>query len=265
MTTPNRPSVLVFAGLDPSGGAGIQADIEAINAQGAHALPVVTVLTVQDNDRVSAIYPVDSAIIVQQARALIRKIDIAAVKIGIVGNHANALAIAQLVRELLLQQPHLPVVLDTVLASGNGDALSREDSVLALQPLLAIATVVTPNLPEVQRLFPLFISAHEQARQLLQGRCTDVFLKGGHGTEAWVSNLWFTSHGQREWKWPRLEGQFHGSGCTVAAAIAGQLAQGHEMASSLQRAQEYTQATLRSAYSIAEGQLIPARSISKSY
>ena len=132
----NKPCVLVFAGLDPSGGAGIQADIEAITAMGAHALAVITTLTVQDNDRVHSIHPVDAGIVREQTNALTNKIDIAAVKIGITGSRHNVATIAEAIKALRAKQPALPLVLDTVLASGHGDALSREDAVQMIQPLL---------------------------------------------------------------------------------------------------------------------------------
>src|SRR5471032_15271 len=117
----DRVSVLVFAGVDPSGGAGIAADLQAIAAQGAHALTVVTALTAQDNDRVTAVWPVDSETLIRQAQTLIAKIAISAIKIGIPGSAANARAIAALIVQLRERQPDLPVVLDPVLASGHGD------------------------------------------------------------------------------------------------------------------------------------------------
>lgn len=257
-----RPCVLVFAGHDPGGGAGIQADIEAIAAQGAHALTVITALTVQDNDRVYAVHAVDPQIILQQARCLIAKIPVAAIKLGIVGHAQNAAAIADFIGELQLRQPGLPVVLDTVLGSGRGDALALDDAALAMQPLLKVATLITPNLPEARRLCAGVADAQDtsaQAQHLLRYRCRDVLIKGGHGSDEQVSNLWFSGQGQREWLWPRLPGEFHGSGCTLAAAIAAQLALGHEMSVSLQLAQEFAQRSLSQAYAIAPGQLIPQR------
>lgn len=262
--TVTRPCVLVFAGHDPSGGAGIQADIEAIAAQGAHALPVITALTVQDNDHVYAVHAVDAQIILQQAMTLLAKIPVAAIKIGIVAHGKNAAAIANFIQKIQAQQPGLPVVLDPVLGSGHGDALALDDAVASIQPLLKVATLITPNLPEARRL-----AAHShaedsraQADHLLNYRCKDVLIKGGHGSDEQVCNLWFSQHGQqtqRDWIWPRLPGEFHGSGCTLAAAIAGQLAMGRDMPTSLQLAQEFSQRSLQHAYRIATGQLIPQR------
>ncbi|MGK5046100.1 bifunctional hydroxymethylpyrimidine kinase/phosphomethylpyrimidine kinase [Janthinobacterium sp. GB4P2] len=247
-----RPTVLVFAGLDPSGGAGLAADIVAIAAQGAHALPVITVLTVQDNDRVFAVEPVAPELLRRQAQALIDKMVISAVKIGIPGSAANAAVIAQLIAQLRLARPDLPVVLDPVLASGHGDVLSRDDAVLALAPLLPVTTVIVPNGPET-------LALGGEAALLAQG-CKNVLVTGGHGDGEEVLNRWLDGGGgERAWRWPRLPGTFHGSGCTLASAIAARLALGQALPEALDLAQAYCHAALSGAYAIAPGQLIPQR------
>ncbi|MGV3742289.1 MAG: bifunctional hydroxymethylpyrimidine kinase/phosphomethylpyrimidine kinase [Burkholderiaceae bacterium] len=255
-----RPCVLVFAGADPSGGAGIQADIQAIAAQGAHALTVITALTVQDNDRVYAVHPVATELLIQQAQTLIDKIEIAAVKIGIVANAANAQAIAQFIITLRQRQPDLPVVLDPVLASGHGDALAKGDIVAALAPLIEAATLITPNLMESVALCSGEPAVERQAAMLLQRGCKHVLIKGGHGPEDQsVRNRWFSQAHSRIWEWPRLPGGFHGSGCTLASAIAGVLAVGNTMEEAIDRGQSYCQRALEHAYPIAAGQKMPAR------
>lgn len=254
-----KASVLVFAGADPSGGAGIAADVQAIAALGAHALPVVTVLTAQDNDQVHAIEPVSSDMVRRQAQALIDRIDIAVVKIGIVGSRANGEAIAEIIDLLRLQKPELPVVLDPVLASGHGSALAAEDPLLILNTLLPLATLITPNLPEVAALCTGDRRAESQAESLMQRGCRNVLIKGGHGEGEKVTNRWFGEDGSRSWNWPRLPGAFHGSGCTLASSIAALLAQGQSMGQALDGAQAYCHDTLARAYAIAEGQLIPNR------
>jgi len=336
MSITGRPCVLVFAGLDPSGGAGIAADLQAVAAQGAHALTVATALTVQDNDRVYAVRPVDPAMLLRQAQALIDKMAISAVKIGITGSAANALAIAEVIARLRERQPELPVVLDPVLASGHGDLLSRDDAALALAPLLPLTTLLTPNGPEALALASAHAHAHagagagvgpatlltpngpealalaiahaqavtnadagvgvrahnaspEALAQALRARgCRHVLITGGHGDGDEVINRWFgpgAGHGaagrdvgapgaarsdaaahdpgsppeQREWRWPRLAGEFHGSGCTLASAIAAQLALGLPTAVALEQAQHYVYAALRDAYAVAPGQRIPLR------
>lgn len=241
----NARTVLVFAGLDPSGGAGIAADLAAIAAQGVHALPLVTALTVQDHNRVYGIEPVDAALIARQAQVLIDAIEIDAVKIGIPGSRANAEAIAAVVAQLRQRYPGLPVVLDPVLASGHGDTLTRGDARAALAPLLALATVVTPNLGE--------------AAALDTSACEHVLVTGGHGEGAQVRNCWHGAGQSREWRWERLPGQFHGSGCTLAAAIAARLALGEPVGTALDQAQAYVHRTLAASFSIGSGQRIPRR------
>lgn len=251
-----RRTVLVFAGADPSGGAGIAADILAIAAQGAHALPVVTALTVQDNDRVYEVLPVDSDVVWRQALALVNKVTIHAIKLGIPGNHANAKVIAELIGKLRTVRPDLPVVLDPVLASGAGDALTR---VNALSRLLPLASVIVPNLPEAQALCKGAGTVADQAASLRARGCAEVLVTGGHAQGATVVNRWFGAHGEKEWHWPRLPGAFHGSGCTLASAIAARLAAGDDLERALYAAQRYCHQALADSFSIAEGQRIPLR------
>ncbi|VXB49603.1 hydroxymethylpyrimidine/phosphomethylpyrimidine kinase [Massilia sp. 9I] len=240
------PTVLVFAGLDPGGGAGLAADIAAIGALGGHALPVATALTVQDNNRVHEVQPVDAGLILRQADALIDSCSIDAVKIGIPGSRENAAVIARLLRQLRAADPGLPVVLDPVLASGHGDALGTGNAIAALAELLPLATVLVPNLPE--------------ARALGAVPCEHVLVTGGHGEGELIVNRWLRDGvEQRAWRMPRLPHHYHGSGCTLAAAIAARLALGDTMSEALEHAQDYCHQTLAHAFWIAPGQRIPRR------
>ncbi len=240
-----RPAVLLFAGLDPSGGAGIGADMEAVSANGAHPLAVVTALTVQDNNRVHEVHPVDAALITRQAMLLAESMAIKAVKIGIPGNVDNARAIAAVIGHLRARWPGLPVVLDPVLASGHGDVLAQGNAHASLAPLLACATLLVPNLPEAQVTGT--------------SACEHVLVTGGHAQGELVVNHWHHRGAVRTWHWPRLPGQFHGSGCTLASSIAARLALGETMEQALERGQSYCHGTLERAYVIAPGQFIPGR------
>ena len=254
----NVACVLVFAGLDPSGGAGIQADIQAISAAGAHVLPIVTALTVQDNQHVHAVHPVDPEVLREQARVLVdqgTRID--AIKIGIVGSAANAKVIADVITLLRAMNADLPVVLDPVLASGHGDMLSKGDAVQALAPLRKLATLITPNLPEARALCG--VEAINTQADILLRDTPNVLIKGGHGEDDVIVNRWFSAGSQRDWTWPRLRGEFHGSGCTLASAIAARLAQNIPIELALEAAQHYTHHSLANAFSIAPGQQIPNR------
>jgi hydroxymethylpyrimidine/phosphomethylpyrimidine kinase len=242
-----RPCVLVFAGHDPSGGAGIAADMQAAAALGAHALCVVTALTVQDNNRVLEVAPADPALLLRQARALAASCEIAAVKVGIPGSAENAAAIAALISELRAPRPSLPVIVDPVLASGNGDPLARGNALAAVRVLLPHATLLTPNSIEAAALG----GDMEQVPHILH--------TGGHDGGEQVVNRWRHAGLERSWRWPRLDGEYHGSGCTLAAAAAALLAQGRAMEEALDLAQAYTHSTLQAAYAIAPGQRIPLR------
>lgn len=254
-----KACVLVFAGLDPSGGAGIQADIQAISDAGAHPLSIITAMTVQDNQHVHAVYPTASSILVEQVNALIAQgTAIAAIKIGIVGSLVNAQAIADAIITLKASNPALPVVLDPVLASGHGDVLTRGDAVQAIAPLRSLATLILPNLPEARALCGGVEPLALQAQRLLQDT-PNVMIKGGHGVGDDIINTWFYENQQRQWRWPRMSGEYHGSGCTLASAIAARLAQGIAMEAALDAAQNYTQHCLAHAYAIAPGQHIPHR------
>lgn len=260
---PAPPGVLIFSGSDPSGGAGMQADITAIAALGAHPFSVPTVLTVQDNERVFGIHPLSPELVRQQAQVLIDRFRIDAVKLGVVGHRANADVIAELIRGLRARQPDLPVVLDPVLANNGGDALSLEEPIAALEPLFALASVITPNRIEAQRLCGGEPELASQGRLLLARGCAHVLLKGGHGPEreAVVNHL-YGSDGSRElWRWPRLDGEFHGSGCTLAAACAALLARGLPMRDAVTRAQAYCQQALTESYALAPGQRFPNRTV----
>lgn len=257
---PTRKSVLVFAGLDCSGGAGLSADIEAIGATGAHALPIATALTVQDNDHVVAVNPVSPTIWRYQADVLIKKMNVAAIKIGAIGNRENAESLAQFIRELRLKYENLPVVLDTVLGSGHGDLITEGRAEFVVAPLLPLATIATPNLLEATRLAPKAKTIQEQAQVLFDEGCDHVLIKGGHGDNPnQVINTYFTKGKTKSWTWPRLEGTFHGSGCTLASLIAGYLAQNLAMVDALEKAQEKCQTMLATSFAIAEGQRIPNR------
>jgi len=261
-----RPCVLVFAGVDPSGGAGMIADVQAIAATGAHALAVVTVLTVQDHNRVHAIHGVPTLQVQAQAEALTAAVPIAAVKIGIVGSRANAECIARLLVALKSSNPNLPIVLDPVLASGHGDALTREDALAVVEPLLAHATLITPNLPEAVALSAGLQDGSRQAAALIARGVQHVLIKGGHGSGNTVANAWFASDGQRRtWEWPRLSSQFHGSGCTLASAIAGRLANGVGLEQAIEQGQAFCQRALEQSFTIGAGQRIPNRSINRTY
>jgi len=246
------PVVLSLSGHDPSGGAGIQADIEAIQAQGCHAATAVTCLTVQDSVRVHALYPVSAELFLRQAQCVLEDLQPEVIKIGLVAS----IAIAETLGELLELTGDLPVVLDPVLRAGNGRPLSAAEF---LRPLLPLCTLVTPNRQEAR----LLAGTEEDERcgpLLLESGCDAVLVTGADEADAdQVINSLHMPHQIRHWRWPRLPGSYHGSGCTLASAIAARLALGEELAVAVEQAQHYTHRTLQAACRPGQGQQLPRR------
>jgi hydroxymethylpyrimidine/phosphomethylpyrimidine kinase len=240
------PSVLAFSASDPTGGAGLQADMLTLASLACHPLSVLTAYTVQDTAGVASLHAVQSEHVVAQARALLDDMRVVAIKIGVVGGAANAAAIAR----LLAERPDVPVVLDPVLASARGDALGEPEALREL--LVPRVTVVTPNSGEARAL--------GGAQGLLALGCGYVLLTGTHEPGDEVVN---TLHGPagvvREDRWPRLPGSYHGSGCTLASAIAARLAHGDAVPEAVRRAQDYTWCALEAGYRPGRGQHVPDR------
>jgi hydroxymethylpyrimidine/phosphomethylpyrimidine kinase len=256
MSSAPPPIVLTFAASDPTGGAGLQADVLTLAGMGCHPLSVVTALTVQDTSHVAEVQPVEARLVVAQAERVLAETRVQAFKLGVLGSPANARAVAG----ILARHPDVPVVVDPVLASGAGDALSSGDMVPALREhVLPQATVVTPNGDEARRL----TGQGELARcaaALLDMGCEYVLVTGGHEAGAEVVNVLYDASGAvREDRWPRLPGDYHGSGCTLASALAGALANGMQVAEAAHEAQEYAWQSLRAGFLSGRGQRTPDR------
>jgi hydroxymethylpyrimidine/phosphomethylpyrimidine kinase len=243
------PLVLSFAAADPTGGAGAQADVLTLAALGCHPLSVLTAVTVQDLHGVHRLQVLDAQLLTEQAQRLLGELRVAAIKIGVVANAANARAIAA----LLAAHPAVPVVLDPVLASGRGDALADATVPDALREhLLPFTTVLTPNTLEARALGGV-------AGCLARG-CKYVLLTGTHADTPDVLN---TLHGAggvvREDRWRRLPGSYHGSGCTLASAIAARLAHGDAVPEAVRAAQDFTWRALERGFRPGPGQHLPWR------
>lgn len=251
------PVVMTLAGHDPTGGAGIQADIESILSMGCHPVSVITTVTVQDTSDVIGIAPLDAELIVQQARAVLEDMPVAAIKIGMIGSVEGV----QAIHTLLTDYPDLPVVLDPVLASGAGTALATEEMVDAINSLLLpFTTLLTPNSPEARVLAQGCDTLDACAMFLLEQGCEYVLITGTHENTARVQNVLYGNHRRLEtYPVDRLPGEYHGSGCTLSAAIAALLAQGIDPASAVHEALTYTWHTLDRAQRLGMGQLIPNR------
>ena len=259
---PTPPLVLSFAASDPTGGAGIQADILTLASMGCHPLTVITALTVQDTAGVEEMLVIDADWVADQARILLEDMPVAAFKMGMLGSVETIAMIA----EILSDYPEIPVVLDPVLSSGRGDEFATDDMIAAMRELIIPqTTIITPNSNEARRL-ALFESEDEDisltdcAARLIELGCEYVLITGTHENTPRVLNSLFNKAGMMQTDaWDRLPGSYHGSGCTLASAIAATLAYGQEMPQAVREAQEYTHEALKAAFRPGMGQYIPER------
>ena len=257
MTNKQLPVVLVFGGNDATGGAGLAADIQTLMSMGCYAAPVVTAVTVQDTIGVREFSAVDADLVTAQARAVLEDMPVAAFKTGMLGTLANLAAVAALVQDY----PEIPLVVDPVLTSGQGDPLIEGPFEEALRGLLLPqTTLLTPNSLEARRLAPGADSLDACAQELLSSGCVYVLVTGTHENSPRVINRLYGNHRLLEtYTWERLPENYHGSGCTLAAACAATLAHGFDPVSAVAEAQDFTWHALQSALRLGMGQLLPDR------
>jgi hydroxymethylpyrimidine/phosphomethylpyrimidine kinase len=256
------PIVLAFSASDPSGGAGMQADLLTLASLGCHPLSVLTAITVQDTVGVEEVMPLDAEWVADQARCVLEDMPVSVFKIGLLGSVEIIAAIAEVVSDY----PEVPLVLDPVLASGRGDELATDDIISAMRELLIPqTTLLTPNSMEARRLAQEedendYPSLEEAARRLLALGTEYVLITGTHENTPEVVNTLYSREGVvRSDAWQRLAGTYHGSGCTLASAIAATLANGLDVGEAVRDAQEYTWQALSAGYRTGMGQHIPDR------
>lgn len=251
-----RPVTLCFSGLDPSGGAGLQADIEAIAASGGHAAVIATALTIQDSQRVHGFQLTDPALMQAQAACVLADLPVATIKLGMLGSAEAVRAVF----DSLAAHRQLPVIMDPVLAANSGGSLAQDDLRLAVLAALPAVAVLTPNTLEARRLADCE-DLDEAVRRLTAAGARAIWLKGGHEAgETLVNRLYEDGQLTLETRQPRLPGEFHGSGCTLAAALAAHLAAGHDLRTAVTRTEAYVRAALLAAdRPHADGQLLPRR------
>lgn len=254
--TTSKPIVLSIAGHDPSGGAGIQADIEALGALGCQAATAITCLTIQDSGNVHELIPLPPDQLIRQVDTVLTDYPVRAIKIGLVGSAG----IAQAIGKLLLRHPGIPVILDPILAAGGGTELAGEQLATAiLEQLVPRSLLLTPNSQEARRL-----TGREQldtcADALLSRGCGAVLITGTHEAAADVRNtLYRPDRPPQTEHWPRLPYSYHGSGCTIASAIAAGLAKDLPLDQAVSKAQRYTWQSLAAGWRPGHGQHIPDR------
>ncbi|MFK5970268.1 MAG: hydroxymethylpyrimidine/phosphomethylpyrimidine kinase [Candidatus Marithrix sp.] len=246
------PTVLVIAGNDPSGGAGLCADIQTLAQHGCHTAPVITCITTQNTSKVLTNLPLAGNIIAEQAEAVLQDMPIAACKIGLLGNEE----IVEAVRSVLIKYPDIPIVLDPVLASGNGQSLTQKNTCTAIiNKILPLTTIITPNSLEA-RILTGENKLEIAAKKLIKFGCQHVCITGTHETTDKVIN---TLYGIKSWSWTRLPYSYHGSGCTFASSLAGNIACGKDIVTAVAKAQDYTWNSLNNGYKPGSGQHFPIR------
>ncbi len=250
-----KPVVLVIAGHDPSGGAGIQADIETIVNAGCHAATVITSLTAQNTQQVFDVIPQKPASFRKQIRLILEDMEIASCKIGMIGN-------VQLIDIIQseLSKINIPIVLDPVMGSSSGQSFA-DDNICKkiLSSLLPMTTVITPNSEEA-RILSGRTELDAAANQFLNLGTKSVLITGADEATDNVRNTFYVKDGDpTEYQWERLAGSFHGSGCTLSSRVAALLALGNDLKISIEKAQAYTWNTLRHGIKVGQGQAQPDR------
>ena len=253
-----RATVLCFSGLDPSGGAGLQADIEAIGASGAHAAIACTALTIQNSQQVFGFDATSKQLLLAQANAVVKDLPITCIKSGMLGTTDNIAALA----EFLAEHPDYLYVLDPVLVANSGGSLGNQATLVkAFAQLIPFATILTPNTVELRALTGEQDLERATTKLFAMG-AKAVLVKGGHeDTPEYIQNTLYVDGVQvAQSRCPRLEGEYHGSGCSLASFIAGRLAQGDSLKTAVQHAETWLFGVLKNAeIPVVGGQRIPKR------
>lgn len=254
-----RPHVLIISGLDPSGGAGIQADIQAVTALGCHPLPVVSCLTVQDTCNVYGAEAISPQMITKQLECLAADVPIHAIKTGALG---SAAIVEALVR-FLADRSDIPLVVDPVIKAAGGGDLADDELIEAMkQQLFPLADVITPNGVELAQLGGSE-NIEQAAAALISHNCPAVLATGGHGTGPDIINQLFRpGRDTSRWAITRRGGEYHGSGCTLAASIAAGRAKGLDLDTAIDAAQQFVATAINSPLTVGRGQPVPDRAAS---
>jgi hydroxymethylpyrimidine/phosphomethylpyrimidine kinase len=233
--------ILIIAGSDSGGGAGIQADIKTVTMLGGHAMTAVTAITAQNTLGVDAVHMVPTQMVIDQISAVVSDIGVDAVKIGMIGNAATAHAVADCLAEI-----SCPIIFDPVMVATSGAVLADADSIAAFERLMRLATLTTPNLPELEAL---------GGKDALLAQSFPLLIKGGHADGDDIVDTLYLVPGQSEsWSDARIQTRnTHGTGCTLASAIATGLGQGMELVPAIERARLFVRLALREAPGFGQG------------
>ena len=254
----SRPHVLVVSGLDPSGGAGIQADIQAITALGCHPLPVLSCVTVQDTRNVYGASTIDPDIIRQQLERLAEDSPIAAIKTGALGSAE----VVDVLVDFLAKHPGIPLITDPVIKAAGGGDLADEALIDRMkQRLFPLAEMLTPNGIELA-LLGESDDPDTAANNLLNTGCHSVLATGGHGKGQDIINIVYSKgSAPKSFHVERVGGEYHGTGCTLAAAIAAGRASRLGIDAAIGQAQNFVSRAVRHALKVGKGQPVPDRGV----
>jgi hydroxymethylpyrimidine/phosphomethylpyrimidine kinase len=239
--------ILIIAGSDSGGGAGIQGDIKTVSALGGYAMTAITAITVQNTIAVSDVHAVPANIIAAQMRVVLDDIGADAIKTGMLHDAEVIETIAAIITE---KAKNIPSVIDPVMISKSGNALLHANAINALkEKLLPLATLITPNIPEAETLLGHAVTdMKEAAQELGKFKSKAVLLKGGHMPGDTITDILWDGNAIHEWQSPRIAtNHTHGTGCTLASAIATSLGQGMGLKESISRAREYVMGAIRHA------------------
>ena len=245
--------ILIIAGSDSGGGAGIQADIQTVTMLGGHAMTAVTAVTAQNTLGVTAVHPVPAEVVLAQIDAVVGDIGVDAVKIGMIGSAFTASQVAERLDRLKAEQPGIPIVFDPVMVATSGSALADDATIAAFGHLMKVATIATPNLPELKRLTseedPVAAALH-----LVGEHGCAVLIKGGHEEGDALADALIETDNMTSWQGQRIDTtSTHGTGCTLASAIAYFLAGGSTLADAVSRAREFVRIALHDAPGLGQG------------
>jgi hydroxymethylpyrimidine/phosphomethylpyrimidine kinase len=256
------PKVMTFSATDPTGGAGLQADILTISSLGCHPVSIATGFTVQDTIGVNKLIPVDSELVNDQARFILEDMEVDIFKLGLLGSKENITTIA----EIISDYPDIPLIIDPVLASGRGDEFTDiEARNMMMELLFPESLLITPNSLEARQLTCNEEENSDLAIEVCADRfkemgCENILITGTHeNTENVINTLYNSSNQTIPYHWDRLPGSYHGSGCTLAAAISAYYALGLSIDEAVEEAQHFTWQTLKNGFKPGMGQLIPNR------
>jgi hydroxymethylpyrimidine/phosphomethylpyrimidine kinase len=245
--------ILIIAGSDSGGGAGIQADIKTVTMLGGHAMTAITTVTAQNTAGVSAIHPVPTEMILAQIEAVIGDIGVDAIKIGMIGGAFAAEQVAARLERLKAEQPSLPIVFDPVMVATSGSPLADEATIVAFGRLMDVATIATPNLPELKRLTSEDDPVSAALHLVGQHGCA-VLIKGGHEEGEALADALIETDNMTSWQGQRIDTtSTHGTGCTLASAIALFLAEGSSLADAVSRAREFVRVALHDPPNLGQG------------